>query len=128
VLLLKAAKSLEPLDPIEARGTYLDAMRAVLFAGRFAKDTHLWDVAVAARGVVWPDTPRVPDLLLRAFASLIVDGYSAGTPLSQQTVVALRHREFSTARDLLYRATGIPATATPEPPRQALQPDEHRDA
>jgi DNA-binding CsgD family transcriptional regulator/tetratricopeptide (TPR) repeat protein len=112
VLLLKAAKSLEPLDPIEARDTYLDAMRAVLFAGRFAKDTHLWDVAVAARGVVWPDTPRVPDLLLRAFASLNVDGYSAGTPLSQQTVVALRHREFSTARDLRWLVLGARLAVT----------------
>ena len=97
---------MEPLDPIRAVDTYLDAMQAVLYAGRFAKDTHLRDVAAAARGVAWPDTPRVPDLLLRAFATLIVDGYSAGTPLSQQTVAGLRHGEFSSSRDLGWLVLG----------------------
>jgi DNA-binding CsgD family transcriptional regulator len=111
-LLLKAAKSLEPLDPIGAVDTYLDAMRAVLFAGRFAKDTHLQEVAVAARGVAWPGTPRVPDLLLRAFATLIVDGYSAGAPLSQQTVAALRHGEFSSSQDLGWLVLGAQLAVT----------------
>ena len=111
-LLLKAAKSLEPLDPIGARDTYLDAMRAVLFAGRFARDTDLRDVAVAARGVVWPDVPRVPDLLLRAFATLIADGYAAGTPLSRRTVAALRHDEFLTTRDLGWLILGAQLAVT----------------
>jgi DNA-binding CsgD family transcriptional regulator len=111
-LLLKAAKSLEPLDPIGARETYLDAMRAVLFAGRFAQDTGLRDIAVAARGVAWPDPPEVPDLLLRAFATLILDGYAAGTPLSQQTVAALRHGEFSTAQDLGWLVLGAQLALT----------------
>lgn len=111
-LLLKAAKSLEPLDPIGARDTYLDAMRAVLFAGRFARDTDLRDVAVAARGVVWPDVPRVPDLLLRAFATLIADGYAAGTPLSRRTVAALRHDEFLTTRDLGWLVLGAQLAVT----------------
>jgi hypothetical protein len=99
-LLLKAAKNLECLDPVGARDAYLNAMQAVLFAGRFAEDTHLWDVAVAARGVAWPDTPLVPDLCLKAFASLIVDGYSVGAPLAQQAVAMLRQHEFSAAADL----------------------------
>jgi DNA-binding CsgD family transcriptional regulator len=111
-LLLKAAKSLEPLDRIGARETYLDAMRAVLFAGSFAKDTGLRDVAVAARGVAWPDTPEAPDLLLRAFATLILDGYGAGTALSQQTVAALRHGEFSAARDLGWLVLGAQLALT----------------
>ena len=111
-LLLKAAKSLEPLDPIGARDTYLDAISAVWFAGRFAKDTHLRDVAVAARGVAWPDTPDAPDLLLRAFATLILDGYAAGTPLSQQTVAALRHGEFSSPRDLGWLVLGTELALT----------------
>jgi DNA-binding CsgD family transcriptional regulator len=99
-LLLKAAKNLEPLDATGARNAYLDAMRAVLFAGRFAEDTQLWDVAVAARGIVKPDTLVVPDLLLKAFASLIVDGYSAGVPLAQEAVAALRRDKSSPAADL----------------------------
>jgi DNA-binding CsgD family transcriptional regulator len=111
-LLLKAAKSLEPLDPAGARDTYLDAISAVLFAGRFAEDTPLRDVAVAARGAAWPDTPRVPDLILRAFATLIIDGYAAGTPLSQQTVAALRRGEFSSPRDLGWLVLGAQLAVT----------------
>jgi DNA-binding CsgD family transcriptional regulator len=110
-LLLKAAKSLEPLDPIGARDTYLDAASAVWFAGCFSKDTHLRDVAVAARGVAWPDPPGAPDLLLRAFATLILDGYAAGAPLWQQTVAALRHGEFS-SRDLGWLVLGTELAVT----------------
>ena len=111
-LLLRAARSLEPLDRIGAREAYLDAMRAVLFAGSFAKETDLRDVAEAARGVAWPDAPEAPDLLLRAFAILILDGYSAGMPLSEQTVAALRHGEFSTPRDLGWLVLGAQLALT----------------
>ena len=111
-LLLKAAKSLEPLDRIGAREAYLDAMRAILFAGRFAQDTGLRDVAVAARAVTWPDPPEVPDLLLRAFATLILDGYAAGAPLSLQTVAALRYGDFSTAQDLGWLVLGAQLALT----------------
>jgi DNA-binding CsgD family transcriptional regulator len=111
-LLLKAAKSLEPLDPVGARDTYLDAIGAVWFAGRFAKDTGLRDVAVAACGVAWPDPPGAPDLLLRAFATLILDGYAAGTPLWQQTVAALRHGEFSSPKDLGWLVLGTELAVT----------------
>jgi DNA-binding CsgD family transcriptional regulator len=111
-LLLKAAKSLEPLDRIGAREAYLDAMRAILFAGRFAQGTGLRDVAVAARAVTWPDPPEVPDLLLRAFATLILDGYGAGAPLSLQTVAALRYGDFSTAQDLGWLVLGAQLALT----------------
>ena len=110
-LLLKAAKSLEPLDPIGARDTYLDAASAVWFAGRFARDTHLRDVALAASGVACPDTPGAPDLLLRTFATLILDGYAAGTPWWRQTVAALRRREFS-SRDLGWLVLGTELAVT----------------
>jgi DNA-binding CsgD family transcriptional regulator len=111
-LLLEAAKNLEPLDSTGARDAYLDAMQAVLFAGRFAEDTNLTDVAVAARGVVWPQTPLVPDLLLRAFASLIVDGYSSGAPQAQQAVAKIRHDAFSAAVDLGSLALGAQLAVT----------------
>jgi ATP/maltotriose-dependent transcriptional regulator MalT len=87
-------------------------MRAILFAGSFAKETGLRDVAVAARGVAWPDAPEAPDLLLRAFSTLILDGYGAGTPMSEQTVAALRHGEFSTARDLGWLVLGAQLALT----------------
>jgi len=110
-LLLKAAKGLEPLDPAGARDTYLDAVNAVWFAGRFATDTHLRDIAVAARGAAGPDPPGAPDLLLRALTTLVLDGYAAGTPLWQQTVAALRHGEFS-GRDLRWLVLGTALAVT----------------
>lgn len=111
-LLLKAAQSLEPLDPIGARDAYLDTIGAVWFAGPFAEDTHLRDVAMAARGVAWPDTPAAPDLLLRTFATLILDGYAAGTRSWQQTVAALRDGEFSSPRDLGWLVLGTQLAVT----------------
>jgi pimeloyl-ACP methyl ester carboxylesterase len=66
---------------------------------------------VAARGVAWPDTPDAPDLLLRAFATLILDGYAAGTRLWQQTVAALRDGEFS-SRDLGWLILGTELAVT----------------
>jgi DNA-binding CsgD family transcriptional regulator len=110
-LLLKAAQSLEPLDPVGARDTYLDAVNAVWFAGRFSTDTRLQDVAVAARGVAWPDPPGPRDLLLRAFATLILDGYGAGAPLWRQTVSALRQGGFS-GRDLGWLILGTQLAVT----------------
>jgi DNA-binding CsgD family transcriptional regulator len=111
-LLLKAAKNLEPLDSSGARDTYLDALRAALFAGRFATDTHLLDVAVAARRVIGPDMPLPHDLLLRAFASMIVDGYSAGVPLAQQALAPLRDHEAPAAADLGALAMGAQLAVT----------------
>jgi hypothetical protein len=97
--------------PAGARDTYLDAVNAVWFAGRFSTDTHLRDVAVAAREVAWPDVPGPRDLLLRAFATLILDGYAAGAPWWQQTVAALRHGEFS-GRDLGWLVLGTELAVT----------------
>ena len=68
-LLLRAAKTLEPLDPSLARETYLDAWSAALFAGRLATTCGLHDVsreALAARILAVP--PRPSDLLLEGFA------------------------------------------------------------
>jgi DNA-binding CsgD family transcriptional regulator len=110
-LLLEAAKSLEPLDPIGARDTCLDAASAVWFAGRFSKGTRLRDVALAARGMAWPDQPGAPDLLLRAFSTLILDGYAAGASWWQQTVAALRRGQFS-GRDLGWLVLGTELAIT----------------
>jgi DNA-binding CsgD family transcriptional regulator len=110
-LLLRAAKRLEPLDPVGARDTYLDAASAVWFAGRYSTGTQLQDVAMAARGMAWPDTPGPRDLLLRAFAALILDGYAAGTLWWQQTVAALREGAFS-GRDLRWLVLGTELAVT----------------
>src|SRR6185295_566936 len=47
-LLLRAAKTLDPLDPQLARDTYLDAWSSALFAGRLASSGSLRHVSRAA--------------------------------------------------------------------------------
>ena len=49
-LLLRAAKTLEPLDPRLARETYLDAWSSALFAGRFASTAGMHEVSREAQG------------------------------------------------------------------------------
>ena len=84
-LLLRAAKTLEPLDPELARETYLDAWSAALFAGRFANSGGLGDVSRAARDAPRPARdPRASDLLLDGFALLFTDGRAAAAPVLQR--------------------------------------------
>ena len=87
-LLLRAAKTLEALNPKLARETYLDAWGAALFAGRLASAGSLYDVSRDARQAPQPESPRPCDLLLDGFALLLTDGRSAATPLLQQATTA----------------------------------------
>ena len=90
-LLLETARRLERLDTRLARETYLDALAAALFVGRLADTVGLPDIATAARRA--PAAPRpspAPDLLLDGLATLLTDGYEAGTPLVQAAVRAFR--------------------------------------
>jgi len=88
-LLLKAAGELERFDPKLARATYLDALTAARFAGPLAGAADLVKVGEAALAA--PSQPRSPgpsDLLLRALAIQIVDGYAAGAPLLKDALSA----------------------------------------
>jgi DNA-binding NarL/FixJ family response regulator len=88
-LLLRAAKTLEPLDPRLARETYLDAWSAALFAGRFASTCSLDEVSREARRAPPAAQPACPsDLLLDGYALLLTDGRAAATPLLQRAVRA----------------------------------------
>jgi DNA-binding CsgD family transcriptional regulator len=89
-LLLGAAKRLEPLDVTLARETYLEALMAARFAGRFASGAAL-EVAEAMRGAPPSPSPRAPDLLLDAFAVMITEGHCAGAPLLKRAVHAFRN-------------------------------------
>jgi DNA-binding CsgD family transcriptional regulator len=95
-LLLKAAKRLEPLDVNLARETYLEALTAVLFAGRLATGGRVLETARAARAAP-PSSqpPRPSDLLLDGLALLITDGYDAGTPTLKRAVNAFRGEDMS---------------------------------
>jgi DNA-binding CsgD family transcriptional regulator len=95
-LLLKAAKSLEPLDVRLARETYLEALFAALFAGRLALGGGAREVAEAARAAPPPPgAARAPDLLLDGLALVITEGYPAGAPMLKQAVSAFRSMDVS---------------------------------
>jgi DNA-binding CsgD family transcriptional regulator len=84
-LLLRAAKTLEPLDLRLARETYLDAWSAALFAGKLATAGSLYHISAEVRRVPPPAEPvRPSDLLLDGFAVLLTDGRPAATPFLQQ--------------------------------------------
>jgi hypothetical protein len=91
-LLLRAAKQLEPLDAKLARETYLEALMAAQFAGRFAGGAAL-EVAEAARAAPTTPTPRGPDLLLDGLALMITEGHRAAAPLLQGALDAFRNGE-----------------------------------
>jgi DNA-binding CsgD family transcriptional regulator len=89
-LLLAAARRLEPLDTTLARGTYLDAMSAAMFAGRLASGhgRAVRQVAEAVRAAPPPRTPSRTDLLLEGLAVLYTDGYAASAPLLHHALQA----------------------------------------
>ena len=98
-LLLKAARQFEPLDPRLARETYLDALAAATFAGRW-----LWAAGCARsprrRGWRRRRRPRGPDLLLDGLSLLICEGYPAGVPVLGPAVSAFRGTDVSAEEGL----------------------------
>jgi DNA-binding CsgD family transcriptional regulator len=88
-LLLRAAKTLEPLDPPLARETYLDAWSSALFAGRLASTAGMHEVSREARAArPPPEPPRPSDLLLDGFAMTFTDGRSRAAPVLEQAASA----------------------------------------
>jgi DNA-binding CsgD family transcriptional regulator len=78
LLLLGAAKRLEPFDMALARETYLESLRAAIFAGRLDDVDGVQDTVEAMRGAPPPPrSPRAIDLLLDALATRFSDGYAA---------------------------------------------------
>lgn len=79
LLLLTAAKRLEPLDLSLARATYLDAWGAAAFAGPTGAGDRV-RISRAARALPRPGEPRAIDLLLDSLACLITEGRYAAAP------------------------------------------------
>jgi len=90
LLLLKAARRLEPIDAGLSRAAYLDALTAAMFAGHQASPGGgVVEVACAASAAPRPlGDPRVPDLLLDGLAANFNDGYAAGVPFLRQALTA----------------------------------------
>jgi DNA-binding CsgD family transcriptional regulator len=95
-ILLKVAKRLDRADPRLAREAYLEALCAVLFAGRLASGCGLEEVAEAARAAPRPSpADRAPDLLLDGLTALITEGYAEGAPVLAQALAAFRAEDAS---------------------------------
>ena len=89
LLLVAAAKRLEPLDLTLARDTYLDAFWASLVFARSAGS--MAEVATAVGATAPPATPpRAADLLLDGLARLTTEGHAAGTPMLKRALSAFR--------------------------------------
>jgi DNA-binding CsgD family transcriptional regulator len=88
LLLVKAARRLEPIDAGLSRATCLDALTAAMFAGRLASPGGgVVEVARAAGAAPRPlNAPRAPDLLLDGLAANFSEGYAAGVPVLRRAL------------------------------------------
>lgn len=110
-LMLAAARRLEPLDGAMARGTYLDALSAALFAGRLAPGPGpgMRQVAEAARAAPAAEVPSKADLLLEGMAILYTDGYASSAAPLRQAIQAFGTEELSVEE--AFRSAWVAAVA-----------------
>jgi DNA-binding CsgD family transcriptional regulator len=95
-LLLRAAKTLEPLDPRLARETFLDAWSSALFAGAFASAASMHEVSREARAAPTPtEDSRPSDLLLDGFAIAFTDGRAPAAPVLGQAAAGFAASDVS---------------------------------
>jgi hypothetical protein len=96
-LLLKAAARLAPLDAGLARETYLEALSAARYAGRFTATGGLREAAEAvAAAPPAAQPPSAPDLLLDGLARVITQGRAASAPTLKRALNAFRSEHMST--------------------------------
>jgi DNA-binding CsgD family transcriptional regulator len=98
LLLLEAARRLEPLDAGLAREAYRDAFGAALTAGRLGTARAMAYIAAAAKQAAPASRPpRATDLLLDGLAALVIDGHQAGAPMLKRAVRAFRDQAVPSA-------------------------------
>jgi DNA-binding CsgD family transcriptional regulator len=89
-LLLRAARSLETVDPALARETLAEAVQASLVSCQLTADTTMEEVARAALAAPREDSARtVPDVLVDGFATRIAVGYAESVPRLRQALGAI---------------------------------------
>ena len=90
-LLLDAARRLDGIDVALARDTYLEALAAAMFAGRFGlPGSGVIDVALAAQAAPRPvGLPRPSDMLLDGLIALFTEGFAPAVPVLRRA-----HRAF----------------------------------
>jgi DNA-binding CsgD family transcriptional regulator len=94
-LLLDAARRLDGIDIALARDTYLEALAAAMFAGRFGlPGSGVIDVASAAQAAPRPvGPPRPADVLLDGLAALFTEEFAQAVPILRRA-----HRAFDADR------------------------------
>ena len=101
LLLLKAAKRLEPLDLDLARQTYVDAWQAGVFAGYLAGAGDLLEVSRAAQALPPPaHPPRPVDLLLDGLALHGHRRAAAAAPVLRQATTAFARADIPVQESL----------------------------
>jgi DNA-binding CsgD family transcriptional regulator len=97
--LFDAARRLETLDGEVARETYLEALQAASFGGRFSEEA-LRRIAEAARTAPAAATPTPDDLMLDALAIRFTEGYEAGASALKQALAAVRAQDLRDVEDV----------------------------
>nr|WP_304661695.1 LuxR family transcriptional regulator [Arthrobacter sp. zg-Y238] len=93
-MLLEAAKSLAPLDPVLSRETYLRALEAAIVTGDFRRGRGIPEVTEAAlTAPVATGSLRPADLLLDGLVTTFTQGYSAGVPGLRRALAAFGGQE-----------------------------------
>jgi DNA-binding CsgD family transcriptional regulator len=126
-LLLDAARHLEPLDAGLARETYLEALRAEIFAGRLSNGRGVRYAAETARAAPSrPGPPRAIDLLLDGLVTRFTDGYAAGVEPLRRALDAFSREDGPSEDDMRWLWLACPVA--PEPVAPDLWEDESWDA
>jgi DNA-binding CsgD family transcriptional regulator len=101
LLMLAAARRLQPLNLQLTRQTYLDAFSAAQFAARLNEGVGTAEVARAVRSAPRrpDDEPTPGDLLLDAFVTL-TDDYATAVPLGRDALSRLRREPGSATENL----------------------------
>ena len=111
LLLMRAAKAAEPLDPALARETYLQALTAATFAGRLPDGIELRDFAEAARAAPSPsDVPGPADLMLDGLAHFYTSGLASAAPLLRRAIAAYRDERDTAALGLPWLSVAVQVT------------------
>jgi DNA-binding CsgD family transcriptional regulator len=116
-LLLDAAKRLEPLDAGLARETYLEVLRAEIFAGRLSGGRGVRDAAEMARAAPpRPGPPRAIDLLLDGLVTRFTDGYAAGVDPLRRALDAFSREDGPSEDDMRWLWLACPVAPEPVAP------------
>jgi DNA-binding CsgD family transcriptional regulator len=123
LMLLEAAKRLEPLDAELARETHLQALGAAILAGRESSGCGVKETAEAARAAPsGPQPPRTIDLLLNGLATRFTEPYATAVPMLRRALYALAGGDGRGDDELVWLWFGCPVA--PEPLAPELWEDE----